>query len=75
MIPEDPIDLLARELPRLDVEPSRVETMRARAHVALERRPSRLTRFYRRAELGAVIAVAAVYLLWYAQLLAFRPGS
>jgi hypothetical protein len=72
---EDPIDLLARELPRLDVDPARSEAMRARAHAALARRHGRFTRLYRRVEIGAVLAVAAMYLLWYAQLLAIRPGS
>ena len=76
--PDDPIDLLARELPALDVEPARAELIRSLAHAELERqRPGwRRTakRVYRRAELAAVGVAALGYFVWTFQsvLLAYR---
>ena len=64
----DPIDLLARELPPLDVTPARAEAIRARAHLALAHsQPGwrrRLKRVYRGGELGLVGLIAIVYAAW-----------
>lgn len=66
------IDLLAAELPRLDVDPIRAESIRARAHAEL-RRSSRsgmrraLAAGYRRIELPAASVLAVGYLIWALQ--------
>jgi hypothetical protein len=73
---QDPIELLAIGLPRLDVEPARAEAIRARAHAELARgslqtRRAALRRHvrraYRRVELPMASAVAVLYLTWALQ--------
>jgi hypothetical protein len=66
------IDLLAVELARLDVDPIRAESIRARAHAELLRsRRSGLRRAlavgYRRVELPVASALAVGYLIWALQ--------
>jgi hypothetical protein len=70
------IDLLARELARLDVAPARAEAIRARAHAELDRQRRlaqpglrrTLRRAYRRVELGVVGIAALGYMSWTVQL-------
>lgn len=71
----DAIDLLARELPRLDVAPATAAAIRARARAELARHPrgglARVRgvarRTYRRVELPLASAVAVAYLVWAVQ--------
>lgn len=72
----EPIDLLARQLGTLDVDPERAEIIRARMHDALDRQIARsrpgwrrtLRRAYRQVELGAVGALAVSYFVWVVQI-------
>ncbi len=67
---EDPIDTLARELARLDVDADRAQIIRTRAHAELDRGVRRarpgwrrsLRHAYRRAELPLLGLAAAAYL-------------
>jgi len=71
---DDAIDLLARELPRLDVDPATAAAIRARARAELARHPRRLSRVrgiarrgYHRVELPLASALAVAYLAWAVQ--------
>jgi hypothetical protein len=72
---DDAIDLLARELPRLDVEPATAAAIRARARAELARHPHGglarargiARRGYRRVELPLASALAVAYLAWAVQ--------
>ncbi len=71
----DAIDLLARELPRLDVDPVTAASIRARARAELARHPrgglarvrGMARRGYRRVELPLASALAVAYLVWAVQ--------
>jgi len=72
----DAIDLLARELPGLDVDPLTAAAIRARARAELARGASRgrlarvrgaARRGYRRVELPVASALAVAYLAWAVQ--------
>jgi hypothetical protein len=70
----DAIDLLARELPRLDVDAVTAAAIRARARAELARHPRGLARVrgvarrgYRRVELPLASALAVGYLVWAVQ--------
>ena len=72
---DDAIDLLVRELPRLDVDPATAAAIRARARDELARHPRGglarargiARRGYRRVELPLASALAVAYLAWAVQ--------